>query len=80
MSSRYIPAMIPVAGSANSLKDHGCLDLTGADERELLVLQHDLDNMEEPGFDDFIAWAIEQREARRKYLHAQCTPIFHTVL
>lgn len=73
--------MIPVAGSADTLNNpSGRLDLTGAEERRDLIRQHDLEDTEKPGFDNFIDWAIEQCEARRQYLAAQCAPIFPTIL
>lgn len=72
--------MIPEAGSAEALSDRECLDLIGAEERAYVVSQCDLEDLENAGFDHFIDWMVEQREARRQHLRAQCTPIFSTIL
>lgn len=78
--TRPIPIMIPVSGSAEGLSDRGCLDLIGTEERVYLISQHDLEDLEESGFNHFIDWVVEQREARRQYLCTQCAPIISTIL
>lgn len=77
-SPRPILIMIPEAGSV--MKDHSRLDLSGSAERACLISQHDLEDLESPGFDCFIDWVVQQRAARRQHLCAQCILIFPEIL
>lgn len=78
--TRPIPIMIPESCSVAALSDHGRFDLTGTEERAYLISQHDLEDLEEPGFDHFIDWVVEQRQARRQHLRTQCALILPTIL